>query len=161
MLKCNTEIMKDLKQIYEEKNEILQKESSECMVSYISEEDKILTDYNYSEVRQKIDDLNKKEIYLRGLLAKSNATTIVPEFNMTIGDCLVYLAQLNEVSKRLSVLSCKRKKTRTLQYLKQVEYTEILYDVDKAKEDYEKTKQEIVKLQMAIDRVNLTNLIEV
>jgi hypothetical protein len=161
MLKCNTEIMKDLKQIQERKAVILEKERLECAVSYVSDEDKILPDYNYDEVRNQIDDLNKEEIYLKGLLAKSNATTIVPEFNMTIGDCLIYLAQLTEKAGRLNSLSNRRKKTRSLQYQKQVEFTEVLYDVDKAKVDYEKTQKEIVKLQMAIDRINLTNLIEV
>ena len=70
---------------------------------------------------------------------------------MTIGDCLIYLAQLAN----------KEPKTRTLQYQKQVEFSEALYDISKAKADYETTQALIVKLQMAIDRINLTNLIEV
>ena len=36
-----------------------------------------------------------------------------------------------------------------------------LYDINKAKLDYEAVQALIVKLQMAIDRINLTNLIEV
>ena len=94
MLKCNTEIMKDLKKIQEQRSEILSIERRDSTISYIAGEEKIPTNYNYKETRIKIDELNKKEVYLRGLLAKANSTVIVPEFNMTIGDCLVYLAQL-------------------------------------------------------------------
>ena len=161
MLKCNTEIMKDLKKIEEEKYLLLEKEESQSIIKYVSEVDKIIPEYNYEETRGKIDELDKKEIYLRGLLQKSNATVIVPEFNMTIGDCLIYLAQLAGKARVLRRLASKEPKTRTLQYQKQVEYSEALYDISKAKADYEATQELIVKLQMAIDRINLTNLIEV
>ena len=161
MLKCNTEIMKDLKKIEEEKYLILEKEREQSIIRYVSKEDKIIPAYNYAETRAKLDELYKREIYLKGLLQKANASVVVPEFDMTIGDCLVYLAQLAEKAKTLRMLSCKEPKTRTLQYQKQVEFSEALYDIAKAKEDYEATQALIVKLQMALDRVNLTNLIEV
>ena len=57
-------------------------------------------------------------------------------------------------------LANARSKTRSYK-LKEVEYTETLYDVLEAKKDYEKTNEEIMRLQMAIDRINLTNMIEV
>ena len=161
MLKCNTEIMKDLKKIEEEKAILYAIEREQSVVKYISSEDKIIPDYKYEDTRSKLDELYKKEIYLKGLLQKANATVIVPEFNLTIADCLVYLAQLAEQSRELRVLANRQAKTRTLQYQKQVEYSEALYDINKAKADYEATQNLIVKLQMAIDRINLTNLIEV
>jgi len=161
MLKCNTEIMKDLKKIEEEKNLLLSKEENQSIIKYVSEADKIIPDYNYDDTRREIDELDKKEIYLRGLLQKSNATVIVPEFNMTIGDCLVYLAQLSSKARVLKYLASREPKARTLQYQRQVEFSEALYDINKAKSDYEATQALIVKLQMAIDRINLTNLIEV
>ena len=160
MLKCNTEIMKDLKKIQEERMEILSNERKNSTISYIAGEEKISTNYNYRETRDKIDELNKKEVYLRGLLSKANSTVIVPEFNMTIGDCLVYLAQLSNKANVLYSLADAKPKSRSYR-LKEVEYTETVYDVNEAKEDYEKTKDEITRLQMAIDRINLTNLIEV
>ena len=160
MLKCNTEIMKDLKKIQEQRSEILSIERRDSTISYIAGEEKIPTNYNYKETRIKIDELNKKEVYLRGLLAKANSTVIVPEFNMPIGDCLVYLAQLSSKSSILYSLANARSKTRSYK-LKEVEYTETLYDVLEAKKDYEKTNEEIMRLQMAIDRINLTNMIEV
>lgn len=153
--------MKDLKKINEEKSLLIDKEMDQCIIKYVSEADKIIPEYNYDETRQKIDALNKREIYLRGLLLRANATVIVPEFGMTIGACLIYLAQLEEKARILKVLSCKQPKTRTLQFQKQVEYSEAIYDIEKAKKDYDNVKDEIVKLQMAIDRINLTNLIEV
>ena len=160
MLKCNTEIMKDLKKIHEEKVETLSNEKRDSTISYILGEEKIASNYNYKETREKIDELNKKEIYLKGLLAKANATVIVPEFNMTIGDCLVYLAQLTSKADTLYLLSIVKPKSRSYR-LKEVEYTETCYDVSIVKEDYQKVKDEIVRLQMALDRINLTNMIDV
>ena len=153
--------MKDLKKINEEKLLLISKEMDQCIIKYVSEADKIIPDYNYDETRKMVDALNQKEIYLRGLLLKANATVIVPEFNMTIGACLIYLAQLEDKARTLKVLSSKQPKTRTLQFQKQVEYSEAIYDIEVAKKDYDEVKEEITKLQMAIDRINLTNLIEV
>lgn len=161
MLKCNTEIMKELKKIDEEKTVVLAKEREQSIIKYVSNEDKIIPAYSYAETRATLDELYNREIYLKGLLQKANATVLVPEFNMTIGDCLVYLAQLAEKARTLRTLAYKEPKSRTLQYQKQVEFSEALYDIDLAKSDYEATVELITKLQMAIDRVNLTNLIEV
>ena len=81
---------------------------------------------------------------------------------MTIGECLIYLAQLNSKKQLLSnYASQKQLKRVSSTYSNKVEYTELLYDVDKVKIELLELQRLIARLQMAIDRTNLTNLIEV
>ena len=81
---------------------------------------------------------------------------------MTIGECLIYLAQLNSKKQLLSnYASQKQLKRVSSTYSNKVEYTELLYDVDKVKVELLELQRLIARLQMAIDRTNLTNLIEV
>ena len=162
MKKCNTELMKEIKKLEERKNDILLLEKTECKVTYINKESKIETNYDYISVNQELDSIDLKIRNIKKLLAYSNATTIVPEYNMTIGECIIYLAQLNVKKNKLQEMANQPKIKRiSSSYTTKVEYEEIVYDIDKVKEDFNKIIDDINNLQMAIDRCNLNNLIEV
>lgn len=162
MKKCNTELLKEIKILEEKKEDIITLEDEECKVTYLEGEKKIKSNYSYENVRKAIDDIDTKIRKYKALLAISNATTIVLEFNMTIGECLIYLAQLNSKKQLLSnYASQKQLKRVSSTYSNKVEYTELLYDVDKVKIELLELQRLIARLQMAIDRTNLTNLIEV
>lgn len=162
MKKCNTELMKEIKILEEKKNDILTLEEEECKITYLEGEKKMDSNYSYDAVRKEIDEIDNEIRKYKSFLAVSNATTIVPEFNMTIGECLIYLASLNSKKSLLSSFAFKKQITRiSSTYNTKVEYTELLYDVDKVKKELEDLQRLIAKLQMAIDRTNLTNLIEI
>ena len=162
MKKCNTELMKEIKILEEKKNDILTLEEEECKVTYLEGEKKMDSNYSYDAVRKEIDEIDNEIRKYKSFLAVSNATTIVPEFNMTIGECLIYLASLNSKKSLLSSFASKKQITRiSSTYNTKVEYTELLYDVNKVKKELEDLQRLIAKLQMAIDRTNLTNLIEI
>lgn len=162
MKKCNTELMKEIKILEEKKNDILTLEEEECKITYLEGEKKMDSNYSYDAVRKEIDEIDNEIRKYKSFLAVSNATTIVPEFNMTIGECLIYLASLNSKKNLLSSFASKKQITRiSSTYNTKVEYTELLYDVNKVKKELEDLQRLIAKLQMAIDRTNLTNLIEI
>lgn len=162
MKKCNTELMKEIKILEEKKNDILNLEQEECKITYIDGEKKMNSDYSYDEVRKEVDEIDTEIRRYKSLLAYSNATTIVSEFNMTIGECLIYLASLNSKKTYLTSFASKKQKTRiSSTYNNKVEYTELLYDVNQVKQELEDLQRLIAKLQMALDRTNLTNLIEI
>ncbi len=162
MKKCNTELMKEIKILEEKKNDILTLEEEECKITYLEGEKKMCSNYSYDVVRNEIDEIDNEIRKYKSLLAVSNATIIVPEFNMTIGECLIYLASLNSKKSLLASFASKKQITRiSSTYNTKVEYTELLYDVDKVKKELEDLQRLIAKLQMAIDRTNLTNLIEI
>mgnify|MGYP000112259969 CR=1 FL=1 len=161
MTKCNSELMKEIKILEAKKDDILSTEEEECMITYVEGEKKMKSDYNYEETRAKVEEIDTRIRRYKALLAYSNATTIVPEFNMTIGECLVYLAQLNGKRMLLQRYSSFKQVSRiSSDYSDKVEFKETLFNVKKVREELDELLNLIAQLQMAIDRTNLTNQIE-
>ena len=160
MKKCNTEIMKDIKQLEIERVQLIEYEKQNYSVSYVQGEDIIPTDYEYAKVQAKLENIDSELRRLRRLLAYSNVTTIVEDFNMTISESLFYLQQLKSMETRLLQMSSRKKLTRRTGYEGQVEYSKLNYNPSVVLINYQKVKETIPKLQMAIDRTNLTNMIE-
>ena len=158
---CNAEVIKKIKDLEEQKHEILSDEQKNCTTTYQTETDMIDTGYDFGQTRKVIENLNKEIMRLKYALNVSNSTVIVEEFGLTIGECLVYMAQLNNEKSVLERLSRNRSKSRTTLYNGTVEYTVTNYDVEVCKSEANAVKETIRKLQLAIDRVNLNNLIEI
>ncbi|MDD7457028.1 MAG: hypothetical protein PUK83_01145 [Clostridia bacterium] len=161
MKKCNTEIMKIIKALDEEKSALIVMEQQNSKVIYSTGEKKLNGDYDFDAVTKRIDEIDDEILKLKGKLSLSNATTAVEEFSMTISEALVYLAELQNKKDRYVYLSSSPKKRRlSVNREGVVEYEETLYDpklcLDKAKE----ISEMISRLQMAIDRTNLNNMIE-
>ena len=159
MKMCNAEILKKIKLLEQNKDDILKEESRCHQVTYQDEKDRYDYGYSFSATREKVSDLDAEIRKLRHLLNISNATTIVPEFSMTLGECLVYLAQLN---RELSVVSGMAKKepisSRSV-FGGAVEYSALNYDKAECQSKQVWLQNTIAELQIAIDRTNLTNMI--
>ena len=83
---------------------------------------------------------------------------------MNICEGLIYLSQLNNTLAYLKIQANRDELSRRTPYTSRndvVEYKEVRYDLAKAKSDYKKTLEEVYNIQMAIDRSNLNNYIEV
>ena len=162
MLKCNAELIKEIKILESKKDDILNAEKEDCRLTYVEGETKLKNNYDYKSTREIVDKIDADIRHMKALLAYSNATTIVPEFNMTIGECLIYLAQLNKKKELISEFASYKQLTRiSSSYTNKVEYSETLFNVNKVKDELEDLQRLISKLQMAIDRTNLTNMIEI
>ena len=151
--------MKDLDLIKEQINDLLLVEKESITVSYVLGEEYELIPYDVSKTTDKLFDLYEKQRKIKQALNLSNATTIVPEFKMSISECLVYLAQLSNVISRLERLASMPQKTRVANYGKS-EFKLLCFDSNKVKKEYFKLKEIRNNLQIAIDKVNLNNLIE-
>ena len=159
---CNAEVIKKIKDLEEQKQEILSDEQKNCTTTYQTETDMIDTGYDFGNIRKVIENLNKEIMKLKHALNVSNSTVIVEEFGLTIGECLVYMAQLNNEKFVLERLSRYRSKSRaTVGHTGTVEYTVTNYDVEICKGELNTIKETVRKLQLAIDRVNLNNMIEI
>lgn len=158
---CNAEIMKKVKLLEQEKNEITAEEKRICQTTYQSATDKIDYGYDFKKTRDSISGLDSEIRQLKHLLNYSNATTVVEDFNMTLGECLVYMAQLNNERGILEQLAQKEMTTRHSTFNGVIEYTELNYNKSECKERLKQTQETIAKLQIAIDRTNLTNMIEI
>ena len=158
---CNAEVIKKIKDFEEQKQEILSDEQKNCTTTYQTETDMIDTGYDFEKARNIVENLNKEIMRLKHALNVSNSTVIVEKFDLTIGECLVYMAQLNNEKVVLERMSRNRSKSRMTLYNGTVEYTVTNYDVEVCKDKLNDIKETLRKLQLAIDRVNLNNMIEI
>ena len=124
-------------------------------------------DFDYGEFVKKIDELQAQERKIKTLLAYSNATTkLVGIEDLTIGEGLVKLAQLNSKLRTLAGYKTTKQVVKTVKHATfegdkdRVYVTEYLYDPKNVDEDIKSLQREISHLQVAIDRTNLTNMIE-
>ena len=157
---CHTEAMKLIKELEQQKSVVLRKEADNYSISYKEGEEKLKTDYSYLETRKEIASLDKQIRTLKTLLAIANTKVIIDDFNITIGEALVYLAQLQKEKSELEYLGSKQQLTRRSTPNGVIEYTECVYDVNKVNEDILVIRKKINDLQIAIDRANLTSYIE-
>ena len=161
MKMCNAEILKKIKLLEQNKDDVLREESRCHQVTYQEEKDRYDYGYSFSATREKISALDTEIRKLRHLLNISNATTIVPGFSMTLGECLVYLAQLNRELNVVSSMAKKEPITSMSVYGGAVEYCALNYDKEECQAKQAWLQNTIAELQIAIDRTNLTHMIEV
>jgi hypothetical protein len=161
MKKCNTELMKELKVIQELINFSQRNEERKCVITYTQQDrSELENDYDYEVARKELEKLQNEERKIKNLLAISNATTKVIGYDITIAESLVYLAQLSQNKALLSKMAGREKLSRRTTYSGDSEYTKACYDIKKAQADLADVNREIAKLQMAIDRTNLNNIID-
>lgn len=158
---CNSEAMKKVKALEEELNKLRFYEAQNSMISYKEGEKKIKVDYDYSKTRKEIEKINAEIRKIKNALAVANSTFKIDELSITIGEALVYLAQLNSEYNNLSQLASRNKISRRITQNGVLEYTECTYDTDEAKKDQKEVFAKIGKLQVAIDRANLNCFIEI
>lgn len=158
---CNSEAMKLIKELEEKKKNVLYNENCRSRISYKENEEKVLTKYVYAETREVIAEIDGKIRKIKHALAVCNCTAVVDDFGITIGEALVYLAQLNAEYKQLENLGAHNKLSRRITVNGVLEYTECLYEPEEVVRDMEALHAKIGKLQVAVDRANLTNYIEV
>lgn len=158
----NSEAIKIIKGLEAELEDLRRSEVLNSTYSYKEGETKILPDYNYKETRKKIEEINTRIRKIKHALALSNCTNHLSDFDdMTIGEGLVYLAQLNKEYSSLSTLSSRTKITRRITPNGVLEYTECNYDPEKVKKAQKELFELITALQINIDRANLESYIEI
>ena len=161
MKMCNSEAMKAVKELEEKKKNVIYTEDYRSRISYKEGEEKVLTKYDYAQTRAEIAEIDGHIRKIKHALAVCNCTAVVDDFGITIGEALVYLAQLNVEYRQLNSLKDYPRLARRITANGVLEYTECLYDPEEVVKDLEALHAKIGKLQVAIDRANLTNYIEV
>lgn len=161
MKMCHSEVIKYIKELENRKFVLLNYEKSSRTFSYIEDGKSIIPEYSYRKTRDCVDALDNKIRHLKHLLAIANCSVKVDTFDITIGEALVMLAQLQNKCELLEEMSSIQQKTQHTTYSGKVEIVECNYDVAEAAKDYEQIRKTISSLQVAIDRANLTNYVEV
>ena len=158
---CHSEVIKMIKELEDKKDTLLSQERNRSVYSYVDTSAKIVPDYNYDKTRSQVDELDARIRSLRHALAVANVSVKVDDFNVTIGEALVMLAQMQAKCRVLEGLANAQQITQRVTYNGKMEVFECNYNVEKALADYEMLRNEIGRLQVAIDRANLNSFIEI
>lgn len=131
-----------------------------CTVGEDSE--KLRPSYDYEETQKRYKEITAEIRKLRHAMNNFNISTVVPGFDMTVDQMLVYLPQLRDIKKKLSDMKKAPISGRSCTNYKGVnEYTYTNYSVQKVIEDYRVVADEYSKAHTALDYINATGEIEV
>ena len=158
---CHIQAMKQIKELEAQKKALIDFEDNNCTVSYKEGEIKTTSSYDYARTREEIEKIDAKIRAVRCALAVANCVVKVDGFDVTLGEALILLAQMQNEKAQLESLASRKQKSRSVTYNGVVEYCECVYDVDEVKAQLKDLRLRISDLQIAIDRANLTNYIEV
>ena len=121
------------------------------------------TGYSYERNRREIAELYDKELKIKSILAKFNSVTKAIGLDLTIAEALVRICQLKSEIRVLTTLSRKKEYTETSvdRYGDGANLTtKITFDQNKVILDLREKQQELSKIQIAVDRTNLTTQID-
>ena len=148
---CHKEAMKRVKELEDKKERII---NSENLLSSVTYKDGETT-------RKKIQGIDADIRRIKHELAKANCSVVIDGFDITLGEALVYLAQLNAELQRINLLADTKQSATTVCAHGVTVHCDCAYNVKTAVADAEAVNEKIGSLQVAIDRANLVNYIEI
>ena len=139
-----------------------EKEASSFTCTVGEDEEKYRPSYDYEGTQKRYREITQEIRKLRHAMNIFNSSTMVPEFDMTVDQLLVYLPQLRELKKKLGDMKNAPISGRSYDSYRGVnEYTYSNYSVQKVAEDYRLVSEEYAKAHSALDYINVTGGIEV
>lgn len=123
------------------------------------EEDRPSFDFgkNWAEIQAKFQQVLK----IKHAINEFNTTHVVYG-GMTMDQTLVYMAFLNDELRKLDLMRQQTDRKRLpIRGTTIAEYRFINYSLDEVKERYEAVENEIAEIQSAINRINVTQEIEI
>ena len=163
----SAEAAKLLRKLNEEQAGIKEIENrSSVFVAAIEEDvESVRPLYDYAQVQAQLASIEAKVRKVKHAINMFNMTTIVPGFDMTVDQMLVYIPQLTDRKSKLSKMSCRLPKERanasgygakTI-----VEYRYANYDINQVTADLAAVTDELARAQTALDVVNNSVTLEI
>lgn len=153
---------KELKRLNELYSALLDKEQKFSVFKAAIQEDIEMArpEYSYSEMQAELQSIEKQIISLKHSINQFNLSYIIPEFDMTIDQMLVYIPQLTARKKKLDRMTSRLPKERVnssfAHFSNFIEYIHSNYDVAVAKKDLAEASVLLAEAQMALDLANTT-----
>ena len=103
----SAEAAKLLKAIEEEIKELRSDEDRVATFNAAVEEDpeSVRPEYSYKETQEKLDDLAERVRKVKHAINVFNATTVIPGFDITIDEMLIFIPQLTAKKKKPSAMA--------------------------------------------------------
>lgn len=143
-------------------------QENECSTYVVAvDEEPVVPEYDYSEVAQKLSEIDEKILRIKHAINLSNTknTILVDGVPMTIDTVLVKMAQLSGRKATLEGMRRRQPKSRMMPSYgarsTTPEYCYINYDLELVKKEYETIDALISEMQMALDKYNQTVEFEV
>ena len=139
-----------------------EKKSSSFFVNLGQDKESLRPSYDFEETQKRYLELTQEVIKLKHTLNVFNTSTIVPDFNMTVDQMLVYLPMLRGRKQTLQKMKDEPMNGLSSRVTyRGVNDTYSNYSVQKVTEDYRKIAEEYAKARTALDFINATGEIEV
>lgn len=125
--------------------------------------EEIRPEYDFAKTQEKLAELNEKIRCVKHAINVFNTTHSLPGFEgMTIDQVLVYLPQLTEQVNKLRKMMDTLPRERVESFRSQiVEYSIANFDGAEAEKAYDKAREELNALQLALDSVNNSETMEI
>ena len=157
----SSQAAKLLRQLNDELRALQLKEANSCsFVAAIQEDvESVRPAYNFKEMRDAQAEVECKIRKVKHAINVFNTTTIIPDFNITIDEMLVYLPQLNRQCEVLSKMRDAMPKVRVSSGYSSgniIDYKYANYDIEEVGRYYAELSDTIAKAQTVLDLVNST-----
>ncbi|MBQ8781627.1 MAG: hypothetical protein IJZ72_08150 [Oscillospiraceae bacterium] len=162
----SAEAAKLLRQFNEEHTAILMKErqSKEFLAAMGEDIESVRPAYDYKTVQEQLEAIEEKIRRLKHAINTFNITHIVPGFDMTIDQMLIYIPQLTARKNKLAEMRNTLPKTRDYASAGRtniIDYRYANYDISAVEADYHKVSELLSKAQLALDAVNTKETMEI
>lgn len=167
MIYTSSEAAKLLRSLNEEYNTLKQKEQQRYVfVAAVGEDiESVRPSYEYGTVQKQLENLEQKIRIVKHTINRFNLKTLVPDFDMTIDQMLVYIPQLTarkeKLARMVNRLPKQRENTGSYRTAPIIEYSYANYDMEEVEQDYKETAALLAKAQTALDLVNNTQTMEI
>ena len=155
-----------LKKLNDEHAALLDKEkrSKDFRAAMGEDVESVRPAYDYADTQKKLAELEQRIRKVKHAINMFNVTHVIPDFNMTIDEMLVYIPQLTQRKNKLADMKARLPKQRVEeQYGRQsniIDYTYANYDLAAVEADYERVSDELSRAQLALDAVNQRDTFE-